>query len=97
VANWSSASCASWGWPNFWSTSNELTIRLPDGAAERLKGLARARGMSVNKLVERMAYEAIASFDTETRFRAHAATADVPATLAILDRLDREDTEPDKG
>jgi predicted transcriptional regulator len=70
-----------------------LTIRLPDDAAERLKGLAKQRGMSVNKLVERMTYEAIASFDTESRFRALAAAADVPAALAVLDRLDRDDRE----
>lgn len=73
-----------------------LTIRLPDDAAERLKGLAKQRGMSVNKLVERMAYEAIASFDTESRFRALAATADGPAALAVLDRLDRDDRGPDR-
>jgi predicted transcriptional regulator len=68
-----------------------LTIRLPDDTAEQLKGHAKERGMSVNKLVERMANEAIASFDTETRFRALAATADIPAALAVLDRLDRKD------
>ena len=69
-----------------------LTIRIPDDAAERLKSLAKARGLSVNKLVERMTYEAIASFDTETRFRALAATADVRSALAILDRLDGRDS-----
>lgn len=31
-----------------------LTIRLPDNTAERLKLLARSRGLSVNKLVEEM-------------------------------------------
>lgn len=73
-----------------------LTIRLPDDAAARLKSLARARGMSVNKLVERMTYEAIASFDTESRFRALAAAADVTSALAVLDRLDREEPETDR-
>jgi predicted transcriptional regulator len=73
-----------------------LTIRLPDDAAERLKGLAKQRGISVNKLVERMAYEAIASFDTESRFRALAAAADGLAALAVLDRLDRDDRGPDR-
>ncbi len=71
-----------------------LTIRLPDDTAERLKSLARARGLSVNKLVERMTYEAIASFDTETRFRAFAASADIPSALAILDRLDGKAPDP---
>jgi hypothetical protein len=69
-----------------------LTIRLPEDAADRLKSLAKARGLSVNKLIERMTYEAIASFDTETRFRAMAANADVSSALAILDRLDAVDS-----
>jgi predicted transcriptional regulator len=65
-----------------------LTIRLPDDTAERLKSLAHQRGLSVNKLVERMAHEALTAFDTETRFRAFAAKADRKAALDILDRLD---------
>jgi predicted transcriptional regulator len=65
-----------------------LTIRLPDDTAERLKGLAKARGVSVNKLVERMAYEALAAFDAESRFRALAAKGDRQTALAILDSLD---------
>ncbi|MDN2582410.1 ribbon-helix-helix protein, CopG family [Aquibium sp. ELW1220] len=91
LGGWRSASRASGA-----SAMSSLTIRLPDEAAERLKGLAKQRGMSVNKLVERMACEAIASFDTESRFRALAATADVPAALAVLDRLDRDDRGPDR-
>ena len=31
-----------------------LTIRLPDDTAERLKALARSRGLSTNKLVEEL-------------------------------------------
>ncbi|MBL8481811.1 MAG: ribbon-helix-helix protein, CopG family [Rhodocyclaceae bacterium] len=31
-----------------------LTMRLPESTAERLKSLARARGMSVNKLIEEL-------------------------------------------
>jgi predicted transcriptional regulator len=65
-----------------------LTIRLPDDTAERLKSLARQRGVSVNKLVERMANEAVTAFDAETRFRIRAAKGDRSAALAILDRLD---------
>lgn len=65
-----------------------LTIRLPDDTAERLKLLAKSRGLSVNKLIEQMSAQALAAFDTETRFRALAAKADRQAALAILDRLD---------
>lgn len=66
-----------------------LTVRLPDNTAERLKSLARSRGMSMNKLIEEMSTQAIAAFDAETRFRALASQGDRDSALAILDRLDR--------
>lgn len=68
-----------------------LTIRLPDDTTERLKKLAQSRGISVNKLMEEMSTQAIASFDAETRFRAMAAQGDPQKASAILDRLDKED------
>lgn len=68
-----------------------LTIRLPDDTAERLKVLAKSRGLSVNKLVEEMSTQAISAWDTEIRFRMLAASADKKAALAVLDRLDAED------
>lgn len=67
-----------------------LTIRLPDHTADRLKALARARGQSVNKLMEELSVQALASFDAETRFHALAAKADPAEALAVLDRLDEE-------
>jgi len=66
-----------------------LTIRIPDNTAERLKLLARSRGLSVNKLVEELSTQALSAFDAETRFRAMAARGDAKKALAILDRLDR--------
>jgi len=65
-----------------------LTVRLPNNTAERLKSLARSRGLSVNKLVEEMSAQALAAWDTENRFRTLAAQGDVQQALAILDRLD---------
>lgn len=65
-----------------------LTIRLPDNTADRLKSLARSRGLSVNKLMEEMSAQALAAWDTENRFRSLAAQGDVQQALAILDRLD---------
>ncbi len=65
-----------------------LTVRLPDDTAERLKSLARSRGLSVNKLVEEMSAQALAAWDTENRFRTLAAQADMQQALTILDRLD---------
>lgn len=68
-----------------------LTIRLPDDTAERLKSLARSRGLSMNKLVEELSAQALAAWDTENRFRVLAASGDVDKALAILDRLDASD------
>jgi predicted transcriptional regulator len=68
-----------------------LTIRLPDDTAERLKSLARSRGLSTNKLVEELSARALAAWDTENHFRAMAVTGDVQQALAILDRLDADD------
>lgn len=68
-----------------------LTIRLPDETAERLKALAKSRGLSTNKMVEQLSAYALAAWDTENHFRALAATGDVNRALAVLDRLDAED------
>lgn len=65
-----------------------LTIRLPEDTAQRLKTLARSRGLSVNKLVEEMSAQAIAAFDVEMRFKTLVAGADRKKALAILERLD---------
>lgn len=65
-----------------------LTIRLPDEQHERLKALAEARGISLNKLFEAFSTTAIAEFDAETRFRLLAAKGDAAAGLALLDKLD---------
>jgi len=46
-----------------------LTIRLQDEQHERLRALAKQRGVSLDKLFEEFATRAIAEFDTETRFR----------------------------
>ena len=65
-----------------------LTIRLPNDKHERLKALAKARGMSINKLVEELSTIALAEFDAETRFRALVAQGNPEEGIAILDKLD---------
>jgi len=70
-----------------------LTIRLPDEKAERLKALARSRGLSTNKLIEELSSQALAAWDTENHFRAMAATGNVDKALEILDRLDAKDKQ----
>jgi hypothetical protein len=50
-----------------------LIVRLPEEKRERLKLIAKARQMSVTKLIEEMATVVIADFDAETRFTLRAA------------------------
>ena len=65
-----------------------LTLRLPEDVANRLKNVAESRGVSVNKFVTEISVQALAAYDTETRFKTMATEADIPAALAVLDRLD---------
>lgn len=66
-----------------------LTIRIPQGKHERLKHLAKARGLSVNKLMEELSTIALAQHDAEVRFRALASRGSRKKGLALLDKLDR--------
>jgi predicted transcriptional regulator len=65
-----------------------LTIRMPDATHQRLKQLAKARNVSVNKLIEEFSTAALAEFDVETRFLARAARGSVKTGLALLRKLD---------
>jgi len=65
-----------------------LTVRLPDDTHQRLKQLARDRGVSINKLMEELSIIAVAQHDAETRFRSVAATGSPESGLRILDKLD---------
>ena len=75
------------------SAMNTVTLRLPEDVTNRLKNVAAARGMSVNKLITEISVQALAAYDTETRFKAMAVEANIPAALAVLDRLEA----PDRG
>lgn len=65
-----------------------LTIRLPDDKHYRLKELAQARGISVNKLIEELSTIALAEFDAYCRFKAMAAKGNPEEGLKILEKLD---------
>lgn len=69
-----------------------LTVRLPDEKYCRLKALARARGTSVNRLVDEMATLMIAESDAETRFRVRAerGRGRTDEGLALLDKAMEE-------
>ena len=66
-----------------------MTIRVRDDTHERLRRLAEARGVSVNKLMEELSTAALAEFDAETRFRVRAARGSAREGLRILDKLER--------
>lgn len=65
-----------------------LTIRLPDEKHNRLKELAQAKGISVNKLIEELSTIALAEFDANTKFETMAATGNPEEGLRILAKLD---------
>jgi len=67
-----------------------LTIRIPEGKHERLRNLAKARGVSLNRLIDELATVALAEYDSETRFRAMAARGSRQTGLALLEKLDLE-------
>jgi hypothetical protein len=66
-----------------------LTIRVPDAKHQRLKHLAKSRGISVNKLIEELSTVALAQHDAEMRFRVGAARGSSERGLKLLDKLDR--------
>jgi predicted transcriptional regulator len=66
-----------------------LTIRIPDDTADRLRQLAKHRGISLNKLMEEFSAISLAEFDAETRFRLRAAKGAPNRGLALLAKLDR--------
>ena len=74
-------------------TMSTVTLRLPEDVANRLKNVAEARGVSVNKLITEISIQALAAYDTENRFKVMTAEADIPAALAVLDRLDARAAE----
>src|SRR5262249_37893571 len=50
-----------------------LTIRMPEDKHARLRSLAKARSVSINKLVEELTTVALTQHNTELRFRVSAA------------------------
>ena len=71
-----------------------LTIRLPEEKHIRLRNLAQARGISINRLMDELATVALTEFDNETRFQIRAARGKKKVGLELLDKLDREFAKP---
>ncbi len=66
-----------------------LTIRLPDDKHARLKALAQAKGISINKLMEELSTIALTEFDTYIRFKVMASMGNPQEGLQLLDKLDQ--------
>jgi hypothetical protein len=66
-----------------------VTLRLPEEQHQRLKAMAQARGMSLNKLFEQLTSQALIENDIELRYRRMAAAGSAERGLALLDKLDR--------
>jgi hypothetical protein len=65
-----------------------ITIRVPNDRHERLRQLAKYRGISVNKLMEEFSTIGLAQFDAQLRLRALASKGLPRRALAVLDKLD---------
>jgi hypothetical protein len=65
-----------------------ITIRVPNDRHQRLRQLAKYRGISVNKLMEEFSTIGLAQFDAVLRFRALAFKGSPGRALAVLDELD---------
>jgi len=65
-----------------------MTIRIPDDRHERLRQLAKHRGISVDKLVEEFSTIGLAQFDAELRFRSLASKGSAKRGRALLDKVD---------
>ena len=65
-----------------------LTIRLPDDKADKIRELARMKGVSVNKLFDEWTAQMLTELDVERRFRLMATQGDPQAALRILEKLD---------
>ena len=73
------------------SEMSVVTLRLPDDQHQRLKTMAQARGLSLNKLLEQLSAQALTENDIELRYRRLAATGSIKRGLELLDKLDQAD------
>ena len=74
-----------------------LTIRLPEDKHERLRELARQRGVSIDRLMDELSTIALVQHDAEIRFRMLAAKGSPHTGLRILEKLDRLHRKANQG
>lgn len=66
-----------------------ITVRLPDDQHQRLKTIAQARGISLNKLFEQLTTQALTENDIELRYRRLAAAGSPERGLELLDKIEK--------
>ncbi len=64
-----------------------LSIRLPDDMAERLKQIAKLRGISLNKLMCELSTQVLAEEDAKQRFLAAQLRGNPQKALQMLEDL----------
>lgn len=65
-----------------------LSVRLPDDIAEKLKRMAKARDISLNKLMFEMPTQALAEEEAKQCFLAAQLRGNPKKALQLLDELD---------
>jgi hypothetical protein len=68
-----------------------LTNRLPREKLDRLRDMAKARSVSVNKLIDGLATVALANHDAHARYEVRSARGHSRVALEQLSRLDQGD------
>lgn len=63
-----------------------ITLRISDDKHARLKSMAYAQGLSVNRLMDELATVALAEFDAKTRFTVRASRGSPTRGIALLDK-----------
>lgn len=64
-----------------------LTIRINDDKHERLKIMAQAQGMSVNRLMDELASIALSEFDAKTHFQIRASRGQPERSIELLNKV----------
>ncbi|AKG08400.1 CopG family transcriptional regulator [Moraxella bovoculi] len=63
-----------------------ITLRMTDDKATRLKSMAQAQGISVNRLMDELTSMALTEFDAKTRFMLRAKQGDAKRGIELLDK-----------
>jgi hypothetical protein len=75
-------------------SKSNYPLRLQTSLLNEVRRLAEAEGASINQFINVAVAEKLSALRTESYFRERAARADVPAALALLERLGTEPPRP---